>query len=125
MDGDGVRRLQLPATSTSPREARLFVGGVAEGQRLQTPPGDLAVIVSELVTNAVEHGTGTVEVRVQARDEGLCVEVTTTLTPGRPDVHHPSPGTTSGRGLSLVEALSRAWGHTDHGQLRTVWALVC
>jgi anti-sigma regulatory factor (Ser/Thr protein kinase) len=125
MDDDGMRRLRLPATSASPAVARRFVGRLAGAYRLRTPPGDLAVIVSELVTNAVEHGAGAVEVCVRGWEDGLCVEVTTALTPGRPARLDPSPATSTGRGLSLVEALSRRWGHTDHGQRRTVWALVC
>jgi anti-sigma regulatory factor (Ser/Thr protein kinase) len=124
MDDDRVGRLRLPAASTTPGAARRFVGQLAMRRRLQTPSGDLAVIVSELVTNAVEHGTGPVDVLVRWWEQGLRVEVTTALTPGRPERLHPSAAAPTGRGLSLVEALSRSWGHTDVGQRRTVWALV-
>jgi anti-sigma regulatory factor (Ser/Thr protein kinase) len=124
MDDDRVGRLELPASSTSPGAARRFVSQLATDCRLRSPVGDLAVIVSELVTNAIEHGTGPVEVLVRWWDEGLCVEVSSALTSGRPVRLHPAATTPAGRGLSLVETLSQSWGHTDAGQRRTVWAQV-
>jgi hypothetical protein len=83
-----------------------------------------ALIVSELVTNAIVHTAsenvvcelhdGAELVRIAVRDEGCA--------PGEP---HPSPRRPEeehGRGLLLVEALCRAWGAQETGPGLLVWA---
>jgi anti-sigma regulatory factor (Ser/Thr protein kinase) len=71
---------------------------------------DLLVVVSELMTNAVAHGTGD-PVGLAVREAAGCIEVTV-VSGGRADVGlatswtMPSPGSIGGRGLALVRALS-------------------
>lgn len=86
------------------------------------------IILSELVTNAVDHGSdadGSATVSVMAALTGNGVRVTV-MDPGapsgEPEVHHPLDDEVGGRGLLLVEALSSRWGsaHDDLG--RVVWA---
>ena len=86
--------------------------------------GDLAVtaelVVSELVTNALRHGTGPVWM-VLHYDGALRIEVG--------DASHEPPllvpphlDGTSGRGLALVDALAAKWGTQHHSAGKTVWA---
>ncbi|WP_406167568.1 ATP-binding protein [Streptomyces sp. NBC_00996] len=83
-----------------------------------------ALVVSELVTNAIVHAAGERVVcelhdrddvvRIAIRDEGCA--------PGEP---HPSPQRPEeehGRGLLLVAAVSRAWGAQDTGPGLLIWA---
>ncbi|MGV9993659.1 ATP-binding protein [Streptomyces sp. NPDC003374] len=83
-----------------------------------------ALVVSELVTNAIVHTAssqivcevhdGDDLVRIAVRDEGCA-----------PDEPHPSPRRPEeehGRGLLLVDALCRAWGAQEQGAGLVVWA---
>jgi hypothetical protein len=46
-------------------------------------------------------------------------------SPASPQVQHPAPTAVSGRGMALVEALSRTWGTDLHdGVGKTVWFVV-
>lgn len=79
------------------------------------------LLVSELVTNAVVHGGSQAEVSVVLTPHALRVEV------GDHDERIPEPKregddwATSGRGLALVESLSRTWGidRVDGGKV--IW----
>lgn len=83
---------------------------------------DVRLVVSELVTNAVTHAQ--TPLTVVLRREGP--EVTLTVTDLSPVV--PSMGTADGmalggRGLVIVDALSRGWGVTRGSDgTKTVWA---
>ena len=85
---------------------------------------DVELVVTELVTNAVLHGpAGEVRLSVAELPEAVRIEVE--------DAGHGMPvavrnsTTMTGRGLSLVAALSRAWG-VDPGRPghKVVWAEV-
>ncbi|SEG91050.1 Histidine kinase-like ATPase domain-containing protein [Thermomonospora echinospora] len=87
---------------------------------------DATLIVSELVTNAVEHTRsgrpgGTFTLTVERRpDAGALVEIE---DQGGPEVFGlPTRGREGGRGLTLVEALTTAWGVKGDQTGRTVWA---
>lgn len=80
------------------------------------------LVVSELVTNAIIHGKGQVRLRVFHCEEGqLRVEVRDeSRVPAQMRV--TGDGDLGGRGLHLVEALSRKWGTSADG--RTAWAVL-
>ncbi|GGR92827.1 hypothetical protein GCM10010252_34370 [Streptomyces aureoverticillatus] len=84
-----------------------------------------ALVVSELVTNAIVHTasrtvvceicTGADTVRIAIRDEGHGAGVPRPTGLRGPDEEH-------GRGLLLVSAVSSAWGVQDSGSGLSVWA---
>ncbi|MGW8375997.1 ATP-binding protein [Streptomyces sp. ODS28] len=79
---------------------------------------DVVLAVSELVTNAVEHGWGDVALRVQHTDETLRVTVTDG-SPAPANLRSADDDDDSGRGLLLVAVLAHKWGIGDNG--RTTW----
>lgn len=84
-------------------------------------PADTALVVSELVTNAVLHGDGEVRLRVVAGPGSLRVAVHD-ASEDRPVVAEPSPDTVGGRGLRIIEAVATDWGITEDGRGKWVWA---
>ncbi|MFE8959190.1 SpoIIE family protein phosphatase [Streptomyces iakyrus] len=130
----------LPGSSLAPGAARALVrAALTEWTGLGLPGAehltdrladDAALVVSELVTNAVVHA-GT-DVEMECRLEGdapdtaaLVVEVSDhhpSRAPrgGEPETPHDTPE--HGRGLRLVGALSEAWGITYRTGRKTVWA---
>lgn len=84
------------------------------------------LIASELVTNAVRHGDGDVELRIDVDDDNVRLEV---LDDGHVKVaaprRVPSPTAIGGRGLHLVREASNRWGSGFDSSGRTlVWAEV-
>lgn len=79
------------------------------------------LVISELVTNAVSHGRSPVTVGLRLGADHLLVEV-------EDEDHQPpvlqQPGweALGGRGLLLVDALSRAWGSAPCPTGKIVWA---
>jgi len=83
----------------------------------------LALIVSELTTNAFRAHCNAVTVSLSLDDDCLLIGVTDDA-PGDPRVLQPTTGQRHGRGLMIVEALSTRWGVERDGQGKTVWAAV-
>jgi len=82
---------------------------------------DALIVVSELVTNAVAHGRGPVQLLLRRTPSAIRVEVTD-AGGGAVEVASPEPDATRGRGLMIVERFSRAWGVDRHDEGKTVWA---
>ncbi|MEV0635703.1 ATP-binding protein [Streptomyces sp. NPDC050619] len=118
-------RFELAAHPGSPAQARRLTRARLAGWSVGADTCDsAAVVVSELVTNAIVHTVSSRVVcelhdeddlvRIAVRDEGCA--------PGEP---HPSPQRPEeehGRGLLLVDALCHAWGAHEHGPGLLVWA---
>lgn len=83
---------------------------------------DVALVTSELVTNAIRVALHRVAVRVTAERDTVTVSVTDN-GPGEPRLRRPDPDDPTGRGLLLVEAVAQRWGvlRTD-ARTKTVWA---
>ncbi|MEV3853056.1 ATP-binding protein [Streptomyces sp. NPDC050095] len=83
------------------------------------PAESIVLIVSELVTNAVEHGKGPGKLHVRHLDDEVRVEVTdNNAAPA--EIHPAGPEDESGRGLALTEVLAETWGVSE--DCRTTWA---
>lgn len=76
-------------------------------------PADVAhtaeLLVSELVTNAVMHGSGTVRLSVDCAEDCLSVTVSDEA-PSTPQVQPERLMSDGGRGLRMIESLSSSWG---------------
>ncbi|MFJ6676528.1 ATP-binding protein [Actinosynnema sp. NPDC091369] len=84
---------------------------------------DAVLVVSELVANAYEHGRHPLHLRLRRGPDLIRVEVTD-LSPEVPVVGDSSVRPTRGRGMLLVEQLSRQWGLVRHAVGKTVWAVL-
>ena len=82
---------------------------------------DVLMVVTELLSNAVDHGRGPVRLTVEFRSGSVRVEVHDTA-PGPPRPQPLDPYAVRGRGLQMVEALSSQWGWTDAPVGKIVWA---
>jgi anti-sigma regulatory factor (Ser/Thr protein kinase) len=100
--------------------ARAFASSAATA--LGCRPDDVALVVSELATNACIHGRSPFTVSVTRTGSCLTVEVSD-LNPVQPVKGEPSSSSLSGRGLLIVERLARAWGvRCPSPAGKTVWA---
>lgn len=113
----------LPASPVSALMARRFVRETCERWDLREVLDDALLVVTELVENAVDHAHSAPHLRLELRDRALAIAV-------RDDEATPperrEPGTRpGGRGIALVEELSRVWGHTPWpGGGKVVWAVL-
>ncbi|MFE9366649.1 ATP-binding protein [Streptomyces sp. NPDC006978] len=71
----------------------------------------VVLVVSGLVTNAIKHGHGEVELEIRVLSGMISVSVTD-KNPSPAVLKQPGPDDTSGRGIALVEAYSDRWGST-------------
>jgi anti-sigma regulatory factor (Ser/Thr protein kinase) len=83
---------------------------------------DAALVISELVTNALRHGVGDVVTRgVLTDDHELHIAVTDSGSE-LPDVLPVDPSRVGGVGLHIVDRLSSRWGVSPFPGGKTVWA---
>lgn len=80
------------------------------------------IVITELVTNAVEHASSTSVVQVWRRDRSLHLTVRDFDLAVLPAAHLPDPTAPRGRGLAMVAAVARTWGVEPHRDGKTVWA---
>ncbi|MEY9839575.1 ATP-binding protein [Streptacidiphilus sp. EB103A] len=81
-----------------------------------------ALLVSELVTNAILHGSGDfLTIAMCARSEEVYVEVLdgSSVTPA---LREAEPDDESGRGMFLVNAYAASWGVHSTPRGKAVWA---
>jgi anti-sigma regulatory factor (Ser/Thr protein kinase) len=87
--------------------ARQLVNGQTASLGVQQRQ-DAALMVSELMTNAVRHGVGAITLRIDVVADAVRVEVAdegnVALAPS------PEPGAHGGWGLRIVEQLADDWG---------------
>ena len=122
-----VLLLAFPASSVGVARRRL-VSDLIEAGICSSAVTDAALVISELLSNALRHGEplpGT-SLRVAWRldDDSVRVSVSDGGGPTRPELGEPTQSTTGGRGLRIVQRLSRCWGASSDDEGTTVWAEV-
>ena len=115
---------EVSARPGAEADARQLVAAAVAPQFPEDPRlhEDVALVTSELVTNAIRVALHRVAVRVTAERDTVTVSVTDD-GPGEPRLRRPDPDDPTGRGLLLVEAVAQRWGvlRTD-ARTKTVWA---
>lgn len=115
------------------RQARAFVREALERWGLRYCADDVALVAGELMSNAVCHGlrlagerAGAPSARLGlARQDGTLVCAVNDPSPAVPVLRTADESLERGRGLSIIDALSCAWGWsrpTTAG--KTVWARI-
>ncbi|MFE9751265.1 ATP-binding protein [Saccharothrix saharensis] len=131
---DPARRRTRPAEPTD-AEVLELIGDVPRLAEVRRWTGDVLsdladdeitdakLVVSELVTNAYEHGQHPLHVRLRRTRNLIRVEVAD-LSPRVPVIGRSSVRVTRGRGLLLVDRLCRRWGAVRNAVGKTVWAVL-
>lgn len=107
--------LQVEPNRHAPRVSRLHLDGMRPA--LEPRFDDVAVVISELVTNSVRYGRGTgdIGVLVEASERHIRVEVSDT----GPCFDKGTPRG-EGMGLAIVDRIAERWG-VDNESKCTVW----
>jgi len=115
--------LTLEPHPTSPGAARRHIAQLLEAGPLAELVETAALLVSELVTNAVLHAATAIELSCRIEAGSVWVEVKDHSSVA-PSVRHYDATASTGRGLGLVEGLADDWGiDVDEGG-KTVWFLL-
>lgn len=114
------------ADESAPGHARLHTHAQLGAWGLGELADDMAVIVSELVTNAVLHGSrgegDQVALRLRSTGHGVVAEVWDG-NPAPPELRGADPLAEHGKGLRLVDSLSSRWDwYPSEGGGKVVWA---
>jgi two-component sensor histidine kinase len=116
---------RLRRTEESAARAREVVTELLAAWDLSPLADDAALIVTELVANAVAHGRGpSIRLTVTCPEQKLVRLAVTDNSLGKPQVTESGPHDESGRGLQIVAALSQRWGVDFRPRHKHVWAEV-
>jgi anti-sigma regulatory factor (Ser/Thr protein kinase) len=113
--------LMVSADAAATRSARSVVRELcATGEVDQQGVETAVLLVTELVSNAIEHGGGSavLDAEVDGRRLRVCV---VDDDPTLPSASLASIDAERGRGLLLVEALSSRWGAEPRDGGKNVW----
>src|SRR4051812_24311708 len=101
--------MQLSQEAASVGAARRFVSDCCRDWGLDDPEDVTPLVVSELVTNALQHGDAPMTLFVGRRLDRLVISVQDS---SRAELAVEAAGELSehGRGLLLVQSLTKAWG---------------
>ena len=111
--------LVLPSVLQSVAAVRRYTVETCRARGYQGDCDTLALLVSEVATNALIHGPGQVRVRVVDRGPRLRVEVSDDSV-RLPTARVFDGDAEGGRGLALVDALAVAWGAEPRSGGKTV-----
>ena len=81
----------------------------------------VALLISELVTNALRHGEPPVRLRAECTDSAITVSVEDAGSSAPVAVEPAAWDASGGRGLHLVESLADGWGVNRNGVGKAVW----
>ncbi|MEU7453840.1 ATP-binding SpoIIE family protein phosphatase [Streptosporangium roseum] len=119
LNEDDIVEIALPSDPRSASKARRFIRATLTEWRLDPIADATELMISELVTNAIKHGSGTVGLRL-LRGPTLVCEVTDRSL-AMPVMREAGSGDDTGRGLHLINWLAHRWGSRLTPKGKVVW----
>jgi anti-sigma regulatory factor (Ser/Thr protein kinase) len=114
-------RTDLAPGPSAPARAREFLTRTCRRWRAEGFVADAALVVSELVTNAVRHAGTEMELTLELAEGTLTIRVRD-HGPGMPRLIPPAERGFGGQGLAIVARLAQAWGVVvEDGGGKAVW----
>jgi anti-sigma regulatory factor (Ser/Thr protein kinase) len=107
-----TRTLMIERDARAPGKARRALDELAPALDERLVP-NAALLLSELMTNAVKYGTGPIGLRLEAGAHGLRCDVADQGAGFTPKARSAPATQVGGWGLYLVEELASAWGVRD------------
>jgi serine phosphatase RsbU (regulator of sigma subunit)/anti-sigma regulatory factor (Ser/Thr protein kinase) len=120
LDEGQVAFWELPADPAVVARARAWTGHQLAAWGLDELCFTTELVVSELVTNAIQHGSGPIGLRL-IRTNTLTCEVSDTGG-AAPRLRRTRVFDEDGRGLLLVAQLTHRWGSRPTANGKTIWA---
>ena len=114
-------RLMLRGDLRSPIEARRFVARTLTPLLGREDVETAMLVTSELVTNAALHAGTECEIELRGTPGGLVIKVSDFDKQVWLKGNAFGAEMTTGRGLRMLEVLSRRWGIEPWAQGKTVW----
>ncbi len=110
--GGAIHRtyMQVPAEPGAVPQARRITRQALEGWRLGRIADDAALVVSELMTNAVNTAPAADVALYLAADSDRLTLLVWDASPELPTRHQHDDDAMSGRGLEIIDALADRWG---------------
>lgn len=110
----------LPSAPGAVPEARHRIAKTVRGRLRRETLTRVELLVSEVVTNAIRHGGGSLEVVLTLYDDRVRIEIADAGPGFIPIPREKAPEDQGGWGLYLVEQLSISWG-VSTGPRTRVW----
>lgn len=120
LESDRVATWRMPGGVESVGVSRAWVRERLEGWGLPSLVELAELLVSELVTNALRHASGPIQLTVLLLDEIVTLAVRDAETP-LPRLRRVGDGDEGGRGLQLVATLASRWGARPTAGGKVVW----
>ena len=105
--------LELERADSAAREVRVQLQQLAAGSASPGAIDDVLLLASELVSNAVRHTSGAIEVSAWCSPDGrwrVEVDDESAIPPVVQTAQTAHTGQLGGRGLQIVDALASRWG---------------
>jgi PAS domain S-box-containing protein len=120
LSDDRCAAWDLPAEPAVVSRARAHVAHQLSRWELGHLVATTQVVVTELLTNAIVHARGPIQLRL-VRNQSLICEVSDSSA-AAPHLRRAGRLDEGGRGLFLIAQLSRRWGTRYSGDRKTIWA---
>nr|WP_322724116.1 PAS domain S-box protein [Streptomyces phyllanthi] len=113
-------RTELAATASAVATGRSFVVETLTAWDCAHKADDARLLVSEVLTNAVQHAEGPLVLHMRRTATNLAIEISD-LSPHLPQPRPAAEDEESGRGLLLVDTLADNWGVRPDERGKTTW----